>query len=221
MKNHYERKEIIKITLILSFVAISSIVLGKLGEDNLSSLMKAVDDAGNIAPVLFILCNAVGIVLVIPQTLFTIAAGLVFGTVKGTALSLMGMALGSSVAFFAGRLMLRDRLIRRFSGTRYFTKLEKLSENHPFKILALSRIVPILPYPVVNYIWSVTSVHFLPFIAMSLICIIPETFFLTAGGHILQTGITQRMVNWPIIVILVIAGSILLYLVSKMRSILD
>jgi uncharacterized membrane protein YdjX (TVP38/TMEM64 family) len=221
MKNHFEHKEIINALLFMAALVLLSILAGKYGENHLSGLVSYVDGRGALAPVFFVLCNTVALVLVVPQTIFTIAAGLLFGTFKGIIISLAGMAAGSSLAFLLGRKILRERIIRRYSRSHYFTKIEELSRDHPLKILSLSRVVPILPYPVVNYLWAVTSVGYIPYILLSLLCILPETVFLTAGGHLLQTGLTRGRADWTIVLILLGAGAIAGFLILKMRKEFD
>ncbi len=203
------------------FIGVLSYLAEEFGEGHMTELVRWVRESGNKAPILFVLCNVLGLVLAIPQTLFTVAAGLLFGTLKGLGLSLVGMAGGSTLAFLAGRFVLRERILRRFSETYYFQKIERLSKVHPLKVLALSRIVPVLPYSVVNYIWSVTAVRFLPFMLMSLVCMIPETVFLTAGGHLLQTGVLMGRVDWTVILVLIIAGMAVLILIREVRKGLD
>lgn len=221
MKNHYKRKEIIKLLVVMGVIGLVSLVSGKIGAGHISELIRFVEQGGNTAPLIFVLCNTLGLVLVVPQTLFTVASGLLFGTFKGAALSLISIAFGSSISFFTGKFLLRKTILKKFRHTYYFKKLEKLSADHPLKILALSRIVPILPYPVVNYLWSVTAVNYFAYIIMSLICIIPETMFLTAGGHLLQSGFVRGTLDWPIILILLLAGSVVLILIRKLSKVLE
>lgn len=221
MKKHYSGREILKALCLLVFIGVLSYLAEEFGEGHMTELVRWVGESGSKAPMLFVLCNVLGLVLAIPQTLFTVAAGLLFGTLKGFGMSLVGMAGGSTLAFLLGRFVLRERILRRFSETYYFQKIERLSKIHPLKVLALSRVVPVLPYSVVNYIWSVTAVRFLPFILMSLVCMVPETVFLTAGGHLLQTGVVMGRVDWTVTLVLIIAGMAVLVLIREVRKGLD
>lgn len=221
MKKHYSGREILKALCLLVFIGVLSYLAEKFGEGHMTELVRWVGESGSKAPMFFVLCNVLGLVLAIPQTLFTVAAGLLFGTLKGFGMSLVGMAGGSTLAFLLGRFVLRERILRRFSETYYFQKIERLSKIHPLKVLALSRVVPVLPYSVVNYIWSVTAVRFLPFILMSLVCMVPETVFLTAGGHLLQTGVVMGRVDWTVTLVLIIAGMAVLVLIREVRKGLD
>lgn len=93
-----------------------------------------------------------------------------------------------------------------------------LSRRHPVKVLALSRIVPVVPYSVANYLWSVTRVKFIPYLVMSVLCLIPETVFLTAGGHILSAGVTRGTFNWELFAVLGVAAAVIFFLVRAVRK---
>ncbi len=191
------------------------------GEGHLSSITAWIDRSGNFAPFVFMLINVVGMLLVLPQTIFTVVAGVLFGAIKGTAMCLISMAAGSTLSFFLGRFVFRGRILKKFGSDPNFVQLEMLSRKHPVKILALSRIVPVVPYSVANYLWSVTRVGFLPYIVMSVACLVPETVFLTAGGHILSAGVVKGTLNWAMLLTLVAAGTLIVFLVKAVKRSID
>ncbi|WP_245577133.1 TVP38/TMEM64 family protein [Maridesulfovibrio zosterae] len=187
----------------------------------MSALADWVDARGNFAPLFFMLINIAGMIFVLPQTIFVVVAGVLFGAVKGTAICLVSMAVGSSISFFMGRFVFKRFILRKFGKDPNFIKLEVLSHRHPLKVLALSRIVPVVPYSVANYLWSITKVRFFPFLMMSILCIIPETVFLATGGHILSAGVVKGTLNWKFLAVLVSAGALIFFLVKAVRKGLD
>lgn len=203
------------ITGVISFAA------EHFGEGHLSDLTHWIDESGNFAPLVFMLINVLGMILVLPQTLFTVVAGVLFGAVKGTAMCLVSMAAGSTISFFLGRFVFRGWILGRFGSDPNFKRLEMLSRRHPVKVLALSRIVPVVPYSVANYLWSVTRVHFIPYVLMSVLCLIPETVFLTTGGHILSAGVIKGTFNWGMLVALFVAGAVVFILVKAVKRSID
>ncbi|NDV22036.1 TVP38/TMEM64 family protein [Desulfovibrio sp. JC022] len=202
-------------------VGVLSFAAEHYGQGHLSGLTAWIEASGNLAPFLFVAINVVGMVLVIPQTLFTVVAGVLFGAVKGTGMCLLSMAVGSSISFFLGRFVLRGRVFKKFRTDPNFMKMEMLSRKHPLKVLALSRIVPVVPYSVANYLWAATGVRFLPFLIMSVVCLIPETVFLTAGGHLLSSGVRMGTVNWEMLGVLAVAAALIFFLVRAVRHSLD
>lgn len=217
----YSKKNILHGALILAVAGGLSYVLEHYGEGHLSALSAWIEASGNFAPFLFMVINIVGMVLAFPQTLFTVVAGVLFGAVKGTAICLCSMAVGSSLSFFLGRFVLRGRVFKKFRNDPNFMKMEMLSRKHPIKVLALSRIVPVVPYSIANYFWAATGVRFLPFLIMSVVCLIPETVFLTAGGHLLSSGVRMGTVNWEMLGVLAVAAVLIFILVRAVRRSLD
>ncbi|OEU68049.1 MAG: peptidase [Desulfovibrio sp. S3730MH75] len=218
IKNCLKSKTFLHGVIILLVVGIVSYAAENYGECHLQDIVHWVESSGNLAPVIFIVVNMVALCIVFPQTLFTVVAGLLFGTFKGAILSLIGMGAGSAIVFFLGRYVFRKRILRRFHSNSYFLDLEMLSKEHPLKILALSRIVPVVPYSLANYLWSVTGVRFLPYLIMSVLCLIPETIFLTAGGHLLQSGVTKGTVSYELVGVLVGAGAVIFLLIKAIRK---
>lgn len=214
---HYSKKMILHGIIMLLFVGAVSLAIEHWGEGHLSTLTDWIQARGNFAPFLFMLINVIGMVLIIPQTLFTVVAGVLFGAAKGTAMCLTGMAVGSSLSFFLGRFVFRERVIKRFRTDPNFMKMEMLSRKHPIKVLALSRIVPVVPYPVANYLWAATGVRFLPYIVMSVLCLVPETVFLTTGGHLLSAGVRKGSLDLTMLGVLVAAALLIYFLVRAVR----
>ncbi|NDV26934.1 TVP38/TMEM64 family protein [Desulfovibrio sp. JC010] len=215
-KSH-SKKLILHGAIVLLAVGALSLAVEHWGEGHLSALAAWIEASGNFAPVLFMAINVVGMVLVIPQTLFTVVAGVLFGALKGTAMCLISMAVGASLSFFLGRFVLRGRVFKKFRNDPNFMKMEMLSRKHPVKVLALSRIVPVVPYSVANYLWAATGVRFLPYLVMSVLCLIPETVFLTAGGHLLSAGVREGTMNWEMLAVLAAAAAVIFFLVRAVR----
>ena len=59
--------------------------------------------AGIWAPLLFVLLQAVVTVTPVPRTVFTVAAGVLFGSITGVLLAVVGTALAAAAAFWLVR----------------------------------------------------------------------------------------------------------------------
>lgn len=221
IRNSYNRKVLFRGTVVLILLGVLSYGIETFGEGHLTGLVNWIEARGNYAPMIFMLINVLGMILVLPQTMFTVVAGVLFGAVKGTLMCLISLALGSAFSFLLGRFIFRERILKKFGTDPNFRRLEMLSRRHPVKVLALSRIVPVVPYSVANYLWSVTRVKFIPYLVMSVLCLIPETVFLTAGGHILSAGVTRGTFNWELFAVLGVAAAVIFFLVRAVRKSLD
>ena len=91
--------------LAVSAVA-ALVVLSRLGTGGLSAgtVQDAVRGAGAWAPALFVVLQILVTVPPVPRTIFTLAAGLLFGSVLGVAIAVSATALSAVVAFWLVRL---------------------------------------------------------------------------------------------------------------------
>ncbi|MGE4558361.1 MAG: TVP38/TMEM64 family protein [Desulfovibrionaceae bacterium] len=214
------RATVLKLLLLVLVMGAFSIALEHVGENHLTQLTRWVQDQGALAPIAFILINALGVILFIPQVLFTIIAGMLFGPFEGVVHATIGLTLGACACFFLARGALRNPLKRRMGRHPAYHKLEALSRNHPIKVMALSRTVPVFPIPLLSYLWGLTPAPFAPYLLTTAFCTIPETTFLTMGGHLLQTGVTGHNFSWGMVAGLAAVAVVLLVIVTKARSML-
>jgi uncharacterized membrane protein YdjX (TVP38/TMEM64 family) len=140
-----------------------------------------VEGLGVWGPVVFILGYAVAAVAFIPGSLLTLAAGAIFGLVKGTIYTLIGATLGAGAAFLVARYLARGAIERRIAGNAKFAAIDKAVGREGFKIVALLRLSPIFPFNLLNYSLGLTKVSFLQYLAAS-IAMLPGTLLYVYYG---------------------------------------
>ena len=140
-----------------------------------------VEGLGALAPVVFILGYAVATVAFIPGSALTVAAGAIFGVVEGTIYTLVGATLGASAAFLLARYVARGAIERRISGNPRFAAIDKAVGREGFKIVALLRLSPVLPFNLLNYALGLTRVRFLHYLAAS-VAMLPGTLLYVYSG---------------------------------------
>ncbi len=109
-------------------------------------------------PVVFILGYAVAAIAFIPGSLLTLAAGAIFGLVRGTIYTLIGATLGASGAFLVARYLARRAIERKIKDNARFAAIDKAVGREGFKIVALLRLSPIFPFNLLNYSLGLTKV---------------------------------------------------------------
>lgn len=124
------------------------------------------------APIVFIIMLTIRPLVLIPTTIFSIAAGLAFGPYIGLLITLAGALGGASVAYAASSI-LGLRLWKK-SSPKMTVIRDKMAENGFFYILML-RLVPFLNFDLVSYLAGAAKVRFLPYITATAIGIIPGT----------------------------------------------
>jgi pyruvate/2-oxoglutarate dehydrogenase complex dihydrolipoamide dehydrogenase (E3) component/uncharacterized membrane protein YdjX (TVP38/TMEM64 family) len=117
--------------------------------------------------------------------LATIAAGAVFGLVEGTLLASFASSIGATLAFLASRFLFRDAVKRRF-GKRLATIDEGLTRDGAFYLFTL-RLVPALPFFVINLLMGVTALPARTFYWVSQVGMLAGTVvYVNAGTQLAQ-----------------------------------
>jgi uncharacterized membrane protein YdjX (TVP38/TMEM64 family) len=127
------------------------------------------------AGVLFVASYIVAAVFVVPCAILTLASGFLFGVPLGVALTSLGSVLGAAAACATGRFVARDWIVRRTGAWPRFRALDAATHHDGFLIVLLARLSPLLPYNVLNYAFSVTSVRFRDFVLATWLGMLPIT----------------------------------------------
>ena len=150
------------------------------------------DGMGIWAPVVFILLYAVGMLIGLPGTLFTVAGGLIFGKWFGTLYNVIGAAIGATGAFWIARLLGSEALTNRFSGQKWFKKLNAGLEENGLYYMLFIRLVPLFPFNGVNFGSGLTKISFRDYFIGTAVGIIPGGFVFTNAaaelGESAKTG---------------------------------
>jgi uncharacterized membrane protein YdjX (TVP38/TMEM64 family) len=120
----------------------------------------------------------------------TISGGLLFGTWLGGALAALSATCGSSLLFLAVRAALAPAVAAK-AGAR-LERFRPLLERHAFRGVLTLRLIPLLPFWLVDLIPALLGIRYLPFLAGTALGILPATFIyagLGAGaGQVLEQG---------------------------------
>jgi uncharacterized membrane protein YdjX (TVP38/TMEM64 family) len=121
----------------------------------------------------------------------TVAGGLLFGTLLGGTMAVIGATAGALVLFLAARSAFGSAMAARGGGGRLARIRTELQRNGFSYMLAI-RLIPALPFWLVNLAGALGGMRLLPFAAATLIGIIPATFVyasIGAGvGEVLAAG---------------------------------
>ncbi|MGI9081244.1 MAG: TVP38/TMEM64 family protein [Thermoleophilaceae bacterium] len=106
------------------------------------------ESLGPAAPVLWPLLFGIGNFLV-PWPILAGATGLLFGTAGGTGLALLGVLVAAALQFGAARVIAGEDFRRRVLSR--LPRIDELLRRNGFLAVFYSRIVPGLPWGMVNY----------------------------------------------------------------------
>lgn len=119
---------------------------------------------GMAAPLLFLLGHALMTVAPVPRTVFTLAAGLLFGPVLGVTLSLAATVLSGMLAFGLVRWLAGDLVLRHLDHKVLRTVNARLHRRGWLAVASL-RLIPAVPFSVLNYCSALSSISFRHYLA--------------------------------------------------------
>ncbi|MEO6055962.1 MAG: VTT domain-containing protein, partial [Gemmatimonadales bacterium] len=144
------RVTIVRVLLVLAGVAVL-VLAGRKAGALIPAFSTWVDGLGVWGPVAFVAGYAVAVVAFVPGSLLTLAAGAIFGVVKGTAFVLIAATLGASAAFLVSRYLARGFVERRLEGNERFAAIDRAIGSEGRKIVFLLRLSPVFPFNLLNY----------------------------------------------------------------------
>jgi uncharacterized membrane protein YdjX (TVP38/TMEM64 family) len=139
------------------------------------------------APLLFMVAYALRPLVLLPASVLTISAGLIWGPVLGTVYTVIGATASAVVAFLLARTLGREFVARRAKG-KLGAVVERLTREEGFKVVFSLRLIPLFPYDVISYASGLTAVRLGPYFAASLIGTIPASFAFAYLGASLDGG---------------------------------
>lgn len=142
--------------------------------------------------VLYAVVYAVCVVLLFPALLLTLGAGAIFGVVKGSIVVTIGATLGATAAFLLARNVLRKRVEAFAAKQPKLRAIDAAIESEGTKLMLLMRVSGFPPFTWINYALGVTGVSLGPFVATTLIGILPGVVAFTYAGAAGADALTGR-----------------------------
>ncbi len=158
------------------------------------------------------------VILAVPGSVITIMGGVLFGSVRGVVAVSIASTIGASLAFLISRHIARDSVARRFEANARFQSLDRLTKDHGAIVVAITRLVPLFPFNLLNYGFGLTKVPFWTYVFWSWLCMLPGTVLYVVGSDAVTTAIAQKKVPWPLVIVVVLALALILALVRKARK---
>lgn len=195
-------------------MAVSAPLLG-LGE-RLAALRGWIEGLGTAGPLVFALLYAAATAAGVPASLLTVAAGAMFGSLVGVATVLAGATAGAAAAFAIARYLARDAVAAWLGKSERFARLDDLTERHGAIIVAITRLVPLFPFNLLNYGFGLTRVRFGTYLVWSFVCMLPGTALYVVGADALTQGVAEGRAPWALLGVL--AGVVLVLSVAVHRA---
>lgn len=160
---------------------------GDLSLEELDLLRDRVRGIGPAAPLVFVAVTAVAITLFVPGLFFMIFAGLVFGPVWGAACSVAAATIGASASFLVSRYLARGLVEARAKESGRLGRLDAAVRRHGWRAIVITRLVPVFPYNVQNYLYGLTGIRLRTYVPLSAACMTPAAVAYALAGSSLAT----------------------------------
>ncbi len=204
--------------LLLGAVAAMAVLAPALGlGERLLAVRAWIEARGALGPVLFALLYALATVAAVPASLLTVAAGAMFGSAVGIATVLVGATAGAAAAFAIARWLARDAVAAWLAGNEKLARLDELTERHGAAIVAITRLVPLFPFNLLNYGFGLTRVRFGVYLLWSFLCMLPGTALYVVGADAVTRGLAEGRVPWDLVALLAGVVALLGLLVARAR----
>ncbi|MGF1539637.1 MAG: TVP38/TMEM64 family protein [Pleurocapsa sp.] len=171
--------------LLLTIICIVATGLGifLLGGIDREQLQIWLKNMGILAPIIYILLYTIGTLLILPSTPLNLTGGAIFGIWWGTIWTTVAALIAAIVAFGFTRTVGREIIAQKFAG-RWEAIDAEIRLGGLFYMFAI-RLLPIIPYGLVNFAAGLTSIQFKDYFIGTLIGTLPGVLpFVMMGSGI-------------------------------------
>jgi len=212
-------KFVIFIFLILLLVLVAK--FSPLGDYlSVDKVRVIVDNSGIYAPLIFILIYMVITITLLPGTPFTIASGVLFGTLQGGFLTVIGATIGATIAFLISRFFGAD-FVERILKDRFkkVYELDEKIEKRGFLVMLFLRLIPLFPFNGLNFAMGLTKIRLKQYFFGTLIGIIPGTMILAnIGGASADISSPQFILSIVLFIMLMLILPVYKYVQKKLQK---
>jgi uncharacterized membrane protein YdjX (TVP38/TMEM64 family) len=146
-----------------------------------------------------------------------LAAGFFFGVIPGALFAVTGLTLGAATAFLVARYVLGD-----WVQERYRLPLAAFNEEmrrHGHYYLLTLRVVPVLPFFLVNILAGLTKISLKRFVAMTSLGMLPVAFIYSFAGRKLASINSPRDILSPGMIAALVLLAILILLPVILKTV--
>ena len=184
----------------------------------LGDLREWIDSLGWLGPFAFVAIYAIAVVAAVPGSAMTVVAGAIFGTGMGVLVVSIAATLGAALSFLLARYIAREPIARWLSDKDAFRRLDSMTERHGAAIVALTRLLPVFPFNLLNYGFGLTRVPFWTYVFWSWLCMLPGTLLYVAGADAVSETLSSGEIPWALFLGVAAAAVLVFLLVRFARS---
>lgn len=167
--------------------------------ERVADALQSVAAWGAAGVLAFIAIYAVAVVGFVPGSALTLAAGFAYGVGWGSVYVSAASTLGATLAFLVGRHLARGWVARKTEGNARFAAIDRAVGDEGFKMVLLVRLLPLIPFNLLNYALGLTKVRLRDYVLGSWIGMMPGTVlyvYIGSVGRAAAGGAKKGAVDW-------------------------
>lgn len=142
--------------------------------------------------------------LFVPGAALTLVAGAIYGFVWGTIVVSLASVTADAVAFLVARYLARRRVEQLARRHPRFGAVDRAVADGGWRMVALLRLSPAIPYSASNYLYGLTGISFWPYLLASWIFTLPGTcvyVYLGFVGAEAAGGRSRSAAEWVLLAV--------------------
>ena len=188
------KRNLVKIIIVIIVIVSAYSLLSHYGvteylkRDNIPKIKEKINSFGVIAPLVYIGFYIIATVFFLPGLPVTMLSGLAFGPVWGVVYASIGAIIGVSCAFLVARYVARGMVEGWVKGNTQFRRIDEGVHRQGWRMLMVTRLVPLFPFNLQNYAYGLTKIRFATYFFVSWICMLPGTAAYVQLGAAVNVG---------------------------------
>ncbi len=193
-KNTGKKKEFVKLAFIAGAIVLIVFAMKRFGVfqyislENIAKIKDWILGFGLLGPFIYVLLWIAACVFFLPGLPVALVGGIAFGPYLGTLYSSIGSTLGATAAFLIGRYAARGMVEGWVHKNSQLRKIDEGVKEQGWRMLMITRLVPLFPFNVQNYVYGLTDIPLLTYVFVSWSCMIPGTLAFSFAGGSLSSG---------------------------------
>jgi uncharacterized membrane protein YdjX (TVP38/TMEM64 family) len=184
----------------------------------LESFQDWVRGMGPAGMILYGAVYVAAVLLFVPGIVLTLGAGFLFGLGWGIVLVSAASTTAAALAFLIARYFARSSVEKLARTNPRFQAIDRAIGKEGWKVVALLRLSPLVPFSLSNYLYGLTSVRFGPYVATSWVAMLPATVlyvYLGAAGRTIGEKTQRNPWEWALLGVGLAATAVVTVLLTR------